>query len=162
MILTISATLMALLGGFILGKRSKCDLNFEVSFSNGQRLFFMGGNNKNDIIHKISKLLAEIKELEEKEEQASEHSKAIGDLLYHLTDLMHDSKVFEKFTAEELSEIFTSARMLTRYHSNTTSTNDIISFILKLREDIFPKLYPSCQDAGPAMISNKNIAFKKV
>lgn len=156
MILTISAIVISLICGYFLGKRSRCDLNFEVSFSNGQRLFFMGGNNRKDIIHKVSKLLAEIRELEEKEERASEYARSVNDLLYHLSDLMHDCKEFDAISTEELSDIFASARMLTNNSSKNTSTTEIINFIMKLREDVFPRLCPSYSDADPMTQTNPN------
>lgn len=156
MVITLCA-IVTFIFGFLIGKRSSCDLNFEISFNNGSKLFFMGGKTKAEVMRKISNLFAEIRQLEEKEEYAELRAKTIDDLLYHLSDFMHNIQVFEKFSKEELCELFASLKDLSNYHGfSQASTTEIIAFIVKLQEEMVPRLYqPNQQLATEAIRSQE-------
>lgn len=65
----------------------------------------------------------------------------VNELLLLLTDFMHAKKVFERFTNEEINNLFTDARMVTRYNRNHT-IEDIENFIERLEHNEMSKLYP--------------------
>lgn len=64
-----------------------------------------------------------------------------SELLFLLTDFMHDAHVFEVFTHEEINELFVNARMVTRYNELST-IEDVIKLIERLRQHELTRLYP--------------------
>lgn len=78
-----------------------------------------------------------IKTIEEKDNMAKQTS----ELLFLLTDLMHDSHVFEVFSHEEINELFVRARMVTRYNELST-IEDVTKLIKQLQQNELTQLYP--------------------
>lgn len=65
----------------------------------------------------------------------------VDELLFLLTDFMHDQRVFEVFSKQEISDLFVDARMVTRYNRQHT-LEDVEKFIKRLQENELSKLYP--------------------
>lgn len=68
-------------------------------------------------------------------------AKQTGELLFLLTEFMHDPRVFEVFSHEDINELFIRARMVTRYNGRST-IEDVTKFIERLHQNELSKLYP--------------------
>ena len=67
-----------------------------------------------------------------------------GNILFLLSDLMHDGNVFERFTHDEINDIFLKARKLTSgYAGQDAPLNELIAFEDFLKNEVWPKRYPS-------------------
>lgn len=65
-------------------------------------------------------------------------------ILFLLSDLMHDNRVFERFTKQEINDIFLQARKLTAdYAGRDASVVEYVAFSEYLEQEIWPKRYPS-------------------
>jgi hypothetical protein len=68
-----------------------------------------------------------------------EYSNLQDHLLFLLSDLMHDEKIFDNFSNKEITQIFLEARMLTKDYTGSPATKERLeSFIQMLEEN--PKI----------------------
>lgn len=93
------------------------------------------GRKKGEVVAKED-CIRMMKSIQEDNTKAQKHTdnelKQVGELLFLLTDLMHDHSVFDIFSNSELNELFCDARMVTRYNDCAT-IKDVEKFICRLR-----------------------------
>lgn len=132
------------IGGYYFGRTIGINTEWAAIRVDGDRHhIFKSGKTFKETQDMILDLVHELDVSKDYNAYHSGRIEQLEELVFNLTDLMHDPKVFDVFTKDELCSIYRDARMVSRYVTDPKpSIRDIEAMNKKLKATVLSRLHP--------------------